>query len=134
MGGMVPTNAAHISWIFHLSTYPSCYGPGYGSYYADNSVYHQDCCMKTGDYTLACNDWLSNGWDGATLQINGETICSLTPEDGAQTQQTYTVTAQSDNYNAVLLPQEISDFGYPFCGSGWFDAQNQGVANDYCRW
>jgi len=34
----------------------------------------------------------------------------------------------------VLPPQEIIDWGYPNCGAGWFDVQQQGVANDYCRW
>jgi len=34
----------------------------------------------------------------------------------------------------VLARQTIRDNGYPNCGEGWFDVQNQGVCNDYCRW
>ena len=26
------------------------------------------------------------------------------------------------------------DRGYQDCGEGWYDVQNQGVCNDYCRW
>merc|ERR1711920_732300 len=28
----------------------------------------------------------------------------------------------------------ITDKGYGNCLKGWYDVQNQGVANDYCRW
>merc|ERR1719284_1460573 len=37
-------------------------------------------------------------------------------------------------FAATLSPQPIGDWGYPNCGAGYFDVQNQGVANDYCRW
>ena len=31
--------------------------------------------------------------------------------------------------------QFVTDFGYDGdCPRGWFDMQNQGVSNDYCRW
>jgi len=29
---------------------------------------------------------------------------------------------------------KITDLGYAGCGEGWYDVQEQGVKNDYCRW
>ena len=34
----------------------------------------------------------------------------------------------------VLARQTIKDNGYPNCDEGWYDVQNQGVCNDFCRW
>ena len=34
----------------------------------------------------------------------------------------------------VLPRQNIRDSGMANCGEGWYDVQDQGVCNDYCRW
>ena len=35
---------------------------------------------------------------------------------------------------SVLPRQNITDSGVANCDRGWYDAQDQGVCNDYCRW
>ena len=35
---------------------------------------------------------------------------------------------------SVLPRQNIRDSGFANCGEGWYDVQDQGVCNDYCRW
>ena len=41
----------------------------------------------------------------------------------------------SGHKTQLPLPrQSIADFGFKYCTSGWYDVQNQGVCNDFCRW
>lgn len=86
------TYAYEESWNFDSSTQKAdCSGPAGGATYVDNSVNPQDCCLDPGDYILTCKDSFSDGWEGATLDIDGKTVCSLVRTDGPQTTQTYTV-------------------------------------------
>ena len=41
----------------------------------------------------------------------------------------------TSNGNSTVKPrqEEIHDKGYENCGAGWFDVQDNGAENDYCR-
>jgi len=70
----------------------SCSGPQTPPY-PDDTVTTEYCCISAGTYTITCKDSFADGWDGATLAIEGETICSLTRDDGAQITKTITIKA-----------------------------------------
>jgi len=70
-----------------------------------------------GDYTgFSPGQIDSTTWEKSTMEVD------------------YVRTWSGENYDSILSPQTIGDWGYPHCGAGYFDVQNQGVANDYCRW
>ena len=43
--------------------------------YDNNNVYNEQCCLSPGTYTLTCQDSYGDGWNGGSIEIQGQTYC-----------------------------------------------------------
>jgi len=86
------TYANEESWSIEGT---SCSGPQ-NPPYPDNMKTTEYCCLPGGSYTIVCKDAFADGWDGATLDIQGKTVCSMTRDDGSQITKTIEITDPCD--------------------------------------
>ena len=43
--------------------------------YGNNNMYVQQCCLDPTTHTLSCLDSYGDGWNGGSIEIQGQTYC-----------------------------------------------------------
>jgi len=132
---MTTTNFAYqASWSIEGT---SCSGPQ-NPPYPDNMKTTEYCCLAAGSYTIVCKELYGDGWDGATLDIQGKTVCSMTLDDGKQITKTIEITetsppSQAPTYYGPQMKAFIQIFDDSSCISRTDDPpQSVSFVKDRC--